>query len=424
MLKQNNDPTSHLESHPQTLAYIETTLAKKPLVFHFPDGLEQRFIHKRASDSQGFIHTGRYLLILFFIVLLCNVGFYFFDFIKQNNFALLRTTYLPLSICIIFILAAPNFPLCRRYFFHIMAPVCIYILHVVIKLTIIYNGDYADFVTYHLMMTIVLMAFGIRFVVPLFIIVLVCAGAISLLYGHYYGIDINYAKFENYYILYACVVAALVAISEWHERLAFLQELLLDHHSEKLTLLNQELARIAHEDALTGIANRRNFDDISAKEWDRSIRDKQPLTLLLVDVDFFKRFNDYYGHTAGDVCLRNVAQAIASCILRTSDIVARYGGEEFAVLLPNTESIGGIKIAQRMIEAVDHLAISHLHSDAAAHVTISIGITTVIANAQLNLKCTLDAADKALYQAKHQGRHQYVFYQADATDTPTESSSV
>jgi diguanylate cyclase (GGDEF)-like protein len=299
-----------------------------------------------------------------------------------------------------------------------MTPVCIYILHVVIKLTMLYSGDYADFVTYHLMMTIVLMAFGIRFVLPLFTIVLVGAGVFSIIYGQYLQLPINYAKFYNYYGLYACVVVALVAISEWHERLAFLQGLLLDHHSAQLTLLNQELAHIAHEDALTGIANRRNFDETAAKEWDRGVRDKQPLTLLLLDVDFFKRFNDFYGHTAGDVCLRNIAQAIQSCILRTSDIVARYGGEEFVILLPNTETIGGIRIAQRMIEAVDALAIAHARSDAAPHVTISIGISTVIATPQLSLKYVLDAADKALYQAKKQGRHQYVFDQPEATDAP------
>jgi diguanylate cyclase (GGDEF)-like protein len=206
------------------------------------------------------------------------------------------------------------------------------------------------------------------------------------------------------------VVAALTAISEWHERLAFLQGLLLDHHSEELSKLNKELDRIAHEDALTGIANRRSFDELARKEWDRALRDKQPLTLLLIDVDFFKRFNDYYGHSAGDDCLRKIGQTLKASVLRSSDIVARYGGEEFVILLPSTKAAGGKEVAQRIIETIDALAITHQQSDVLPHVSISVGVTTLIATPNLDVASLVHQADVALYKAKEIGRHQYVIY--------------
>jgi diguanylate cyclase (GGDEF)-like protein len=260
------------------------------------------------------------------------------------------------------------------------------------------------------MMAIILMAFGLRFVLPLFVAILVVSGVVSTVYANWVGLHINYIKFSNYYILYCCVVVALTAISEWHERLAFLQGLLLDHHSEELVKLNKELDRIAHEDALTGIANRRSFDELARKEWDRALRDKQPLTLLLIDVDFFKRFNDYYGHSAGDDCLRKIGQTLRAAVLRSSDIVARYGGEEFVILLPSTKAAGGIEVAQRMIEAVDALKIAHQQSDVVPHVSISVGVITMIATPNLDVANLVHQADVALYKAKEIGRHRYVTY--------------
>jgi diguanylate cyclase (GGDEF)-like protein len=219
---------------------------------------------------------------------------------------------------------------------------------------------------------------------------------------------------------------ALAAISEWHERIAFLQSLLLTHQTEELKKLNEELDHIAHEDALTGIANRRSFDDLSRKEWDRGLRDQQPLTLLLLDVDFFKKYNDFYGHGEGDRCLHNIGQVLKASIMRTSDVVARYGGEEFAILLPNTKASGGVQVAERVTTFVDGLAITHDYSDAATHVTISIGIATITANTTQSMSDLLKQADIALYQAKANGRHQFVVYQPPETTAATiaEASSI
>lgn len=185
-----------------------------------------------------------------------------------------------------------------------------------------------------------------------------------------------------------------------------------------------ELQRLARLDGLTGIANRRSFDLALAAEWRRVSRTQTPLSLLLADVDFFKRYNDLYGHVAGDECLKAVAAAFVGLAKRSSDLAARYGGEEFVLLLPYTAQEQAAVIAEQLCECVRQLALPHAASDVADKVTISVGITTLAPSCPSNgdpAACLLfaeyhdalpevlvEAADQALYQAKHQGRNRVV----------------
>lgn len=176
----------------------------------------------------------------------------------------------------------------------------------------------------------------------------------------------------------------------------------------ELEFSNAALRELSSRDGLTGVANRRRFDEAIDGEYRRAIRKTRavkdvPLTsLVLIDIDHFKRFNDAYGHPAGDDCLRRVAQELATCVGRPSDVVARYGGEEFAVLLPDTDAKGALAVAEKMRLAVQNLGIAHRDNSAAPVVTISVGCATtdVAPPAQL-----LAAADIALYDAKHGGRN-------------------
>ena len=176
--------------------------------------------------------------------------------------------------------------------------------------------------------------------------------------------------------------------------------------------LEAELRNLATQDGLTGIANRRSFDDVLAREWARALRDGRPLSLLMVDIDYFKRYNDRFGHPAGDECLRRVAQAIAGAVGRAGDQAARYGGEEFALILPNTDAAAAAVVAEKVRCAVAALGLPHPASDVAAFVTVSVGAATVIPtrasepSLQHGGAATLVArADKALYQAKAGGRN-------------------
>ena len=141
----------------------------------------------------------------------------------------------------------------------------------------------------------------------------------------------------------------------------------------RVKALTDELRTVASTDALTEVDNRRSFDAALGREWKRARRSGQPLSLLMIDVDHFKRYNDHYGHTAGDACLRAVAQVLKSAMLRPTDLVARYGGEEFAVLLPDTDRRGAEHVAQRIAERLAWLAVPHADSPTAPCVTASIG---------------------------------------------------
>lgn len=177
------------------------------------------------------------------------------------------------------------------------------------------------------------------------------------------------------------------------------------HLIRELEAAQIELQLLASRDGLTGVANRRSFDEKLAMEWHRAAREGQPLSLLLTDVDYFKRYNDTYGHQEGDACLRAVAQAMAGNVHRPADLVARYGGEEFAVILPGTDLAGVAVMAERIRAAVEQLGLPHRASEIADHVTLSVGTVTAIPGADGNPGQLVSAADAALYRAKHAGRN-------------------
>jgi diguanylate cyclase (GGDEF)-like protein len=168
---------------------------------------------------------------------------------------------------------------------------------------------------------------------------------------------------------------------------------------------NTELHRLSNSDGLTGIANRRFFDETLDREWRRCRREGAPLALALADVDFFKKYNDHYGHQAGDDCLRQVGKAIAATAHRTGDLAARYGGEEFVLVLPGTDADGGRAIAERFAQTVREAAVPHAASDVAPHVTVSVGVAVFHPDDGRTPKDLIEAADKALYEAKHGGRN-------------------
>jgi two-component system, cell cycle response regulator len=171
---------------------------------------------------------------------------------------------------------------------------------------------------------------------------------------------------------------------------------------------NLELERLATLDGLTQVANRRRFDTYLSQEWKRLARDQQPLSLVLCDVDYFKRYNDCYGHQCGDDCLKQVAKAMSRAVKRPADLVARYGGEEFAVILPNTDTEGAVIVAQEIRAEIQQLKIPHADSEVNPYVTLSLGISSIIPWLDLSPENLIAAADVALYQAKKQGRDRAV----------------
>lgn len=183
----------------------------------------------------------------------------------------------------------------------------------------------------------------------------------------------------------------------------------------QLEVKNAELERISLADGLTGLANRRRFDEVLDMELRRAYRDRTDLSLVLADVDHFKRFNDRYGHVAGDQCLRRVADALRGAVRRAGDLAARYGGEEFAVVLPSTPLDGARKLAEVIRRGVAELGVAHEASDVARHVTLSLGVASMPPGVGLSARELIERADRGLYAAKRGGRDRHAV--GSAADT-------
>jgi len=179
---------------------------------------------------------------------------------------------------------------------------------------------------------------------------------------------------------------------------------------------------LAITDALTGLANRRHFDQCLTNEWRRGMRDRKPLSLLLIDADLFKAYNDAYGHLRGDNCLKQIAEAIQDVVSRPGDLVARFGGEEFAVILPNTPAPGAFQVAQDVCAMMCNRLLPH-SANPAGVVTISAGSATLVPQLGQQALALIDCADQALYQAKRSGRNRACVYRPDpASDTADKST--
>lgn len=190
---------------------------------------------------------------------------------------------------------------------------------------------------------------------------------------------------------------------------------------QKLKVANQRLHRLASIDTLTQLANRRHFNTYLREEWRRSTQEQSeekelPLSLILCDVDFFKLYNDTYGHLAGDFCLQQIAKAIQSAVFGTNSLVARYGGEELAVILPDTKIEDAVYIAERIRTRIKGLKISHVKSPIGKYVTLSLGISTIVPSGENNPAELIAVADRALYRAKEQGRDRLYFIRRNDPD--------
>lgn len=179
----------------------------------------------------------------------------------------------------------------------------------------------------------------------------------------------------------------------------------LEESQRRLAAANLELQKLSSLDGLTGVPNRRRFDELLRQEWHRGMRHCSSLSLIMLDIDYFKKFNDTYGHQRGDECLKMVASSLDQAISRETDLVARYGGEEFAVILPETGMKGAEAVAENMRSCVEELAITHEASEIHKYVTISLGVASTVPEREFNIENLIFAADKALYKAKEEGRN-------------------
>lgn len=182
----------------------------------------------------------------------------------------------------------------------------------------------------------------------------------------------------------------------------------LERAKKNIEEANQKLERLAALDGLTQLANRRMFDEHLVREWSIQARQKSPLSIIMCDIDYFKRYNDAYGHQSGDDCLKQVANKLKDSVTRPTDLVARYGGEEFVLVLPDTNRQGAAHVARRIITNIKKLKIPHIQSDIDTCLTLSMGISTVLPNNNQSVEVLIKTADEALYEVKATGRNNYL----------------
>lgn len=195
---------------------------------------------------------------------------------------------------------------------------------------------------------------------------------------------------------------------EHRERSNFLNAYLLSLRTQELERVTQRLGRQSQEDPMTGLANRRYFNEVFQHEWDRGRRSGQPLSVIFIDVDHFKKYNDHYGHIEGDQCLTVVARVLGEQVRRAGDLAVRYGGEEFVLLLPDTPLDGALQVANAVLRSIDAVQLPHAASTTAPYVTVSVGVATTKPCVEASVVDLLECADNALYEAKESGRHRVI----------------
>lgn len=223
------------------------------------------------------------------------------------------------------------------------------------------------------------------------------------------------AMMRWYYLTLSMAAIAICIVAQYtvdrSARREYLQRILIDQQNQELKTLNKKLRGLADLDGLTGIANRRYFDQILNQEWRRARRRSYSLAVLMCDIDYFKAYNDHLGHQKGDQCIRAVAGCLRDRLRRPGDLVARYGGEEFAVILPSLDIGEAHNIAVELCESIEALNVAHPASGVSGYVTISIGVASCIPDENTTEIDLVGYADDALYQAKHQGRNRAVTFQ-------------
>ncbi len=213
------------------------------------------------------------------------------------------------------------------------------------------------------------------------------------------------------YITKPFLVAEVICRIDTHLKIYHYQNLLNEQIvarkkvEQELLIANEKLKQFANIDSLTEVYNRRYFDDLLSKEWYRLRREKQPLSVIMIDIDCFKEYNDTYGHLRGDEVLRAIALAVKSSLKRPSDFIARYGGEEFVVVLPNTNLEGCVIICEYIVQKIRELAIPHKGSITSKYVTVSMGVCSLIPSEDLDPYILVNQSDNALYRAKEEGRN-------------------
>lgn len=380
------------------------------LIRSFPPNLELLFWQSIAERSLNMIRavTSIGLVVYLSVGILTFLTVYLLtdDRHRLHDILIWLLTYLNGAFCLVTLPVVAGIPSLTKYFQRVLISIVFLAVFFTSFLMVQYEEVRLIQQGSYIVVFVYMLAYFLTGIRPL-ILLITCLVAGLLPLPMLWFMDV---KFDPLVYFYAVIVSNVVGfmvsyIVTGKERVSFLQARLLELDKIHSDAMSNELVRLSNEDALTGLYNRRYLNETIAIEWERAERSEEPLSVVFVDIDYFKLYNDTYGHLQGDKALMRVASVLRKHMRRTSDIAARCGGEEFVLLLPNTPSAGAQVVANNVMRAVDGLKIEHKTSNVADHLTLSIGVATWAQEENMTMNKLIAQADAAVYQAKAEGRH-------------------
>jgi diguanylate cyclase (GGDEF)-like protein len=381
---------------------IEDVLASGFRLLRFPYYLEQYFTQSyRRLALKNMLSNNLYLFGLY--ILMGLVVFIQFGDLERGIF---NYTYAITGVGLVFLNICARLPFMDRWFHWYTGTVSMIILTAIMLTTstVSHPTSVAGMQAISIYAVIIVYAMSkMRF----YNTVIWChlAGFATLVLSRYFNLHHSLFQFQAFFVFANVIGMGITYIIEHRERAMFLQGLLLDIDKAEKDILNQHLERLSREDSLTGLANRRYFDERLKMEWDRCLREKKPLSVILLDIDYFKQYNDHYGHLSGDHCLTMISRALKKEASRPAELVGRYGGEEFILLYPNIDATQIKNTLVRIQQRIVDLGIPHEGSKVKKVVTASLGAATVYPVKSLDPEKLVSAADQMLYKSKENGRN-------------------
>ncbi len=389
----------------------------------FPDSLEQRYWNTLQERSASMIRNVYFTFMLVYLAL----GFITFPTVyfvsepvnRAHDLFLWLLAYTNGIVCLGVLPIMAHVPKILRYYNRILPMLAFLGVLGTCVFTMLFQQPQLAQQGSYLVIFVYMLAYFMSGMPPrTMLLTCALAGLIPLPLFIFMNIHIDPVMYFYAVILSNALGFLLAYLNTSRDRVSFLQGRLLELDRLQSRAMSEELIRLSREDSVTGLANRRYLNETFSQEWERAQRSGEPLSVIFVDIDHFKAYNDTYGHLQGDDALTQVANVLKSHLQRTGDLAARYGGEEFIVLMPNTPPEGAKRVAEKILAAVDRLNITHHGSHTASHVTVSIGVSTwqPLKQRQMNANRLIDQADSAVYQAKAAGRHCIRVFEAERVE--------
>ncbi len=383
---------------------LSAALQSKNRLLTFPIKLEELYLDLHIPRAIRRFHVLLPIIIFLYAIIISGI----IDFIPKQSFSLWLSIVISVTSTILFAMALSFFPIFNRWIkWYGTVASAIVVAATIIITNLFPIGQNSPLFYAGIIFAIVIIYTCIGLTVIWGLVATILGGLSAIVIMDFTNILVNWSLLGRIYICSSILGLGLSYALENQERKNFLNTLLLRITVKKGEELAKQLDSLSRQDSLTGLANRRHLDEVLDDEWNRALRQNQPISIMMIDVDHFKNYNDKLGHLAGDSCLRQIGQLFERMTKRSGELAARYGGEEFVLVYPGMDTNSAKQQAIRLIDQVARLAIPHPNGNS---VSFSMGIAISIPTNETNVAELLHDADTALYKAKANGRNRYELF--------------